>query len=264
MKMGSLERVRGRILSVVMEFIHNEGFSDYDSYSRKLTRTYVELIKSFGLDLGFSVFYRECQKIKTNFFKLNRVKKRNFLLDLFSELEKQDLEGLGLYDGFDIARDFVSKHLEIGYRTDEFSRERKTLIDKMMRIKKPHDRIMGCFNELLQKIASSYQIDLHGVKEYSGIDICKKHKGAIMGFQIKSKSDDISEHMIRSESSKAEEWDFKGFVLIYARKRDKKVETSIQAAFHHFKRLTDSHRMYCAITHPELLAELFRKYSISV
>lgn len=247
-----------------MEFIHNEGFSDYDSYSRKLTNTYVELIRSFGTDMKVSVFHKECQKIKTNFFRLNRVKKRDFLSDLFSELRKEDLEGLGLYDRFETAKEFISKYLEMGFRTDEFIKERKTLIDTIMMIKKPHERVMACFNELLQKIASSYQIDLHGIKEYSGIDICKKHKGAIIGFQIKSKNDDISEHMIRSESSKAEEWDFKGFVLIYARKRGKKVDTSIQATFHHFKRLIDSRRMYCAIIHPELLAELFRRYSVSI
>jgi hypothetical protein len=46
--------------------------------------------------------------------------------------------------------------------------------------------------------------------------------------------------------------------------RDKKVETSIQAAYHHFKILTDSRRIYCAIVYPELLAELFRSYSLSV
>lgn len=262
--MSNLEKIGGRILSVIMEFIHNEGFLDYDSYSRKLTNTYVELIRSFGTEIELSVFYRECQKIKTNFFKLNRVKKKDFLSDLFYELRKEDLEGLGLYDRFDKAREFISKYLEIGYRTDEFSEEREKLIDTTMRIEKPHERIMKCFNELLQKIGNSYQVDLHGVKEYSGIDICKKYKGMIIGFQIKSKNDDVSEHMIRSESSKAEEWDFKGFVLIYARKRGRKVDTSMQAAFHHFKRLTDSRRMYCAIIHPELLAELFRTHSIFI
>ena len=262
--MSSLKRVRGRILSVIMEFIHNEGFSDYDSYSRKLTNRYIELIRRLGTEIEFSIFQRECQRIKTNFFKVNRVKKRGFLSDLFSELRKEDLEGLGLYDRFDKAREFISKYLEIGYRTDEFSKERKMLIDAMMRIKEPHERIMECFNELLQKIASSYQIDLHGVKEYSGIDICKKHKGVIIGFQIKSKNDNVSEHMIRSESSKAEEWDFKGFVLIYARKRNRKVDTSMQAAFHHFKRLIKTRRIYCAIIHPELLAELFREQSIDI
>jgi len=70
--------------------------------------------------------------------------------------------------------------------------------------------------------------------------------------------------MIRSETSKAQDWKMNGLVLIYARKRTKTVETSIQATYHHFKVLKDSGRMYCAIIHPELLAELFRKYSITL
>jgi len=55
-----------------------------------------------------------------------------------------------------------------------------------------------------------------------------------------------------------------GFVLIYAQERDKKVEVSIQAAYHHFKILKDSGKMYCAIVYPELLADLFRKYSVPI
>jgi hypothetical protein len=86
----------------------------------------------------------------------------------------------------------------------------------------------------------------------------------VIGFQIKSRNDNISEYMIRSESSKAQDWKMDGFVLIYARKRDKEVESSIQAAYHHFKILNDSGRMYCAIIYPELLAELLRGNSISV
>jgi len=129
-------------------------------------------------------------------------------------------------------------------------------------IKKPHTAIMKVFNKLLDKIHVSYRIDLHGVKEYSGIDIGKSLDDAIIGFQIKSRNDDIREHMIRSESSKAQDWKMNGFVLVYARERDKKVESSIQAAYHHFKILKDSKRMYCVIVYPELLSELFRKYSV--
>jgi len=131
-----------------------------------------------------------------------------------------------------------------------------------MDIREPHGKIMASFNELLQKIAHSYQIDLHGAKEHSGIDVCKKYKGATISFQIKSKNDDISEYMIRSESSKAQEWEFKGFVVIYARKTNRKVDASIQSAFHHFKRLIDSRTMYCSILHLELLAEFFRMHSV--
>jgi len=109
-----------------------------------------------------------------------------------------------------------------------------------------------------------HRISLHGVKEFRGIDVSKKLDGATFGFQIETRYDRISEHMVRSETSKAQDWKIDGFVLIYARKRDNKVEVSLQAAYHHFRILKDSGRMYCAIVYPELLAELFRMYSVSL
>jgi hypothetical protein len=262
--MSEMERVKGRILSVVMDFIHDEDLTDYDSYSRKISNTYVKLLKSFGTDLEFSLFYDKCKRIKTNFFLLNTVKKRDFLSELFKKLVSEDLEALGLFENFDIARDFVSKYIERGFAVDKFKNDRKMLIEKMMTIEKPHEKIMTCFNEVLQNLAQSYQLDLHGVKEYSGIDICKKHKGITLGFQIKTKDDDISENLIRSEVSKAQEYGIDAFIIIYARKRTRKVDASIQAAFHYFKRLMDSHEIYCSIINPELLAELFREYSVSI
>jgi len=246
-----------------MEFIHDEGFLDYDSYSQKLSNSYVKLLKSYGTDLEFSLFYDECQKIKTNFFRLNgRIKKRDFLSDLFTQLISEDLEALGLFEKFDMARSFLSKYLERGFRADRFKDERKMLIEKMMTVKEPHEKIMARFNELLQKITQSYQIDLHGVKEYSGIDICKKYRDATIGFQIKSKNDDISENLIRAEVSKAQEYGIDGFVLMYARKTTRKVTASIQSAYHHFNRLNSSRIICCSIINPEMLAELFREYSI--
>jgi len=263
-KLSDLEKVRRRIHSLVMDFIHSEEFMDYDSYSRRIANAYVQLIDDFGTDLEPDIFYNRCQKIRTNFFRLNRVKKQVFLSELFDRLKNEDLESLGLFERFDIAKEFISKYLVIGFRTDKSKNERDLLIEQMMNIKRPHEKIMTCFNELLQKITQSHQMDLHGTKEYSGIDICKEYKNTTIGFQIKTKSDDISEHMIRSESSKAHEWGFKGFTLIYARKKGKKVDTSIQGAFHSFRRLINSRTMYCSIVHPELLAELFRIYSISI
>ena len=110
----------------------------------------------------------------------------------------------------------------------------------------------------------SYSLDLHGVKESSGIDIMKIFKDATIGFQIKTKSDDISENMILSEIAKAQNWKIAGFVLIYARSGNKKLETSIQAAYHNLKLLKDTGKMYSAIIEPELLAEIFRTYSINI
>lgn len=92
----------------------------------------------------------------------------------------------------------------------------------------------------------------------------KKVDNAIIGFQIKSINDNISEDRIRSQTLKALEYNLDGFVLVYSLPPSRKVDNSIQAIFHLFKRINDSGKMYCAIIHPELLAELFRKYEVNL
>lgn len=89
------------------------------------------------------------------------------------------------------------------FNSTKFVEERKAILKRFSKVKKPHAVIMEAFDQLLDKIQVSYKIDRHGVKEYSGIDICKDLKRTTIGFQIKSRNDDISEPMIRFEASKA-------------------------------------------------------------
>jgi peptidoglycan/xylan/chitin deacetylase (PgdA/CDA1 family) len=107
-------------------------------------------------------------------------------------------------------------------------------------------------------------VSLHGTKEYSGVDISKKIGDAAIGIQVKSINDDISEDKVRAQTSKALEYNFDGFVWIYGRPSSNEVTTSIQAAYHYFARINDAKKMYCTLIHPELLAELFRKYAINL
>jgi len=215
-------------------------------------------------DISLEDFRKKIKRIRRDFFRINRLNRDSFAETVYVLLNRVRKERPDKLGKFNLAKNFISKHFEIGLDSTKFVEERNTILKRISTLKKPHAAIMEAFNQLLDKIQVSYKIDLHGVKEYSGIDISKNLKEATISFQIKSPNDDISEHMIRSESSKAQDWKMNGFVLIYARERDKKVETSIQAAYHHFKILKDSGRMYCAIVYPELLAELFRKHSISI
>lgn len=146
-------------------------------------------------------------------------------------------------------------HLEIGLRPENIDRRQKIITD-FQQIKNPHESLMRTFNEILMNIEKTYQLNLHGVKEYSGIDIIKKYKDSFLGFQIKSKNDNIKEDRIRSQTSKALEWNFAAFVLIYGRKRTKSVDTSIQSAFHYYKSLNAEKEIYCSVIPPELFAEL--------
>jgi len=215
-------------------------------------------------DTSLEDFRKRIKGIRRDFFRINTLNRDRFAETVYVLLNRVRKERPDKLSKFKLAKKFISEHFEVGFDSTEFVEERKAILSEFLTVNKPHTIIMEAFNRLLDRIQVSYKIDLHGVKEYSGIDISESVGDAIIGFQIKSRNDDIREHMIRSESSKAQDWKMNGFVLIYARKKDKKVESSIQAAYHHFKILRDSVRMYCAIVYPELLAELFRKYSVSI
>lgn len=70
--------------------------------------------------------------------------------------------------------------------------------------------------------------------------------------------------MILSEVTRAQNYGVNGFVLIYPRASNKKVQSSILGAYHVFKLLKAKRKIYPAIVEPELLAELFNSYSITL
>jgi len=239
-------------------------FNENDYTHREDVAIIISDIFEENPDISLEVFMKKVKGIKRDFFRINELNKDDFSETLYILLNRVRKERLDKINKFNVAKTFVTKYFEIGFDGAGYVEERSIILKKFSTIKKPHTVIMEAFNKLLNRIEVSYQIDLHGVKEYSGIDITKNLTDATIGFQIKSRYDDISEHMIRSETSKAQDWKIDGFVLIYGRERDNKVEPSIQAAYHHFKFLNDSGKMYCAIVYPELLAELFREHSIRI
>ena len=239
-------------------------FAENDFTHREDVAIIVSDIFEENPDVSLGDFVKRIKKVKRDFFRVNRLNRSDFAEAIYVLLNKVRKEQLDKLSKFTIAKNFSAQNFEVSFDTMNHIQERKEFLKKLATVKKPHTIVMKAFNQLLNQMQLSHQIDLHGVKEYSGIDISKSFRDATIGFQIKTRSDDISEHMIRSESSKAQDWQIDGFVLVYARAMDKVVETSIQAAYHHFKILNDSGRMYCAIVPPELLAELFRKALVSL
>ncbi len=237
-------------------------FSENEYTHREDVAVIISDIFEENPDISLEEFVKSIKGIRRDFFRINKLNREVFSENLYVLLNRTRRERPDKRNMFNIAKKFISKNFEIGFDRAKYVEERDIMLKKFSTINKPHTILMEAFNELLNKVLLSYQIDLHGVKEYSGIDISKNLNNAIVGFQIKSRNDDISEHMIRSETSKAQDWKIDGFVLIYGRERDKRVETSVQATYHHFKTLNESKRIYCAIIYPELLAELFRTHSI--
>jgi len=215
-------------------------------------------------DISLEDFRKSVRRIRRDFFRINRLNRERFSEIVYVLLNRTRRERPDGTTEFDLARSFIAKHFQMGFDSTRFIEERGTILSAFERTRKPHEVLVQTLNQLLDRMKTLYRIDLHGIKEYSGVDVCRIYEDSTIGFQIKSKNDDISEHIIRSETSKAQDFRMSGFVLIYGRKKEKTVDTSIQAAYHHFKILNDSGRMYCAVVDPDLFAELLRKYSVII
>jgi len=212
------------------------------------------------LDVTLQEFESFINSLNYDFFYLNRINKKEFSQDIYNIFIKTKSR-YRVPTKYDYVKKFIEEHIEIGLNPENVEK-RQGIINNFNKISSPHENLMKLFNEILTKIKITYQLDLHGVKEYSGVDIIKKYRDANIGFQIKSKNDDISEDRIRSQTSKALERKLDSFVLIYGRKRTKTVETSIQAAYHYFQSLKDKKQIYCFIIPPELFAELIIIYEV--
>lgn len=261
--MKNKSKVKSRIRSLLWDFIHNNKWQDLDDFSLRFTDRLLKIANKSTLSM--QDILDALDRTRTNFFVINKkMRKRDFARLLSSQLSQIDLSEYTRDSRFETAKNFTSKYLEVGYDKSKFTEERNLVIAKFESIRNPHAKLLRAFETFLQKIAESFQVVLHGTKEYSGVDITKKIGEAIIGFQIKSVNDDISEDKIRSQTSKALEYGLDGFVWIYGRPMTKDVDTSIQAAYHHFTRINENMKMYCTLIHPELLAELFRKYEINL
>lgn len=248
-----------KYLDAILRVISREEYTHREDVAIIISKIF-----EINPDISIEEFTAEVKKIKRDFFRINRLNRNEFSEDIFKCLKKIQKDYPKHLDDFAEAKRFIVNNFENGFNRNQFVEERIAIVNRFSEVKKPHDVLMDAFNKILDKILLSYSIDIHGVKEYSGIDISKKIESATIGFQIKTKGDDISEHMIRSETSKAQDYKMNGFVLIYGRKKNKKVDCSIQAAYHHFKFLNESKRIYCTIITPEFLAESLRVHSIMI
>jgi hypothetical protein len=207
-------------------------------------------------------FLKKIVTLKYDFFYLNGINRKNFSIELYKILNETSKKYEDVDNKYDELYSFIENNLLIGIQEKNVE-NRKMIIDYFTNVKKPHEKLMILFNKVLQKIELTYQIDLHGVKEYSGIDIVKRHKGLDIGFQIKSRNDDISEDRIRSQTSKSIEQGIDVFVLVYGRKNTNKTSSSIQMAYHYFKNLYEKEKKLCYIISPEIFAELLILHKIN-
>jgi hypothetical protein len=246
-------------LDCILRFFNQEDYSHREDVAIIISDIFEQ-----NPNIDLNDFKKKISGIKRDFFRINSLNRGIFAEKIFGILTNEKTYVNEKQSKFDEARDFISKNFEIAYKQLESKEFRAQFIEQFSSLRKPHEKIMVAVNQLLTKMDASFSIDVHGVKEYSGIDIAKHIKSAVIGIQIKTRSDDISENIILSEVTRAQDYDINGFILIYARRNTRKVESSIGGAFHIFKRLNDSKKIYCAIVKPELFAELFRIYKIEL
>lgn len=78
-----------RVLSAVMDFIRSEGLQWNDDFPIEVAERYCSLIEKFETLPQPIRFYEEVSSIKTDFFKINHVKKRDFYSKLSTRLRRR-------------------------------------------------------------------------------------------------------------------------------------------------------------------------------
>ena len=83
------ERTRKRILSYVMDYIHSCGLKWNDDFPSEIVKTYISIIESTYELPSARLFLTKTRRIKTTFFKLNHIKKVNFLQEILQALNRK-------------------------------------------------------------------------------------------------------------------------------------------------------------------------------
>lgn len=141
-----------KILSIIMDFFHKEGYLDLDDFAGQLATKYYRFIVENRKKYSLKDLREILDDIRTNFFIVNKIKKNNFVRKLALKLDKLNIT----FPMYTVAKNFISSFLEIGHDESKFRNERNKIISKFRSIKNPHDNLISAFKTLLQKITKSF------------------------------------------------------------------------------------------------------------
>jgi hypothetical protein len=164
-----------KYFSAILRYFNQKDYTNRDNVAIILSDIYENNPR-----ITESEFVKKVQYIRNDFFRLNRVDREKFAKSLFEILTKISKEQKEKASQFDIAKVFITQYFEIGYNKYEFQSERGITLDRFENEPKPHPKLIKALDDLLSKIDQSYQIGLHGVKEYSGVDLVKKVEGSLI------------------------------------------------------------------------------------
>ncbi len=134
--MTSKKETEITILSEILRINKQEGYKDDDDYVSQISGIYYQCL-SEKRDLEWCV--SKMRRIKTNFFRFNRVKKLEYLQKLFKHLEKKQITipqdkthiPLTIYDVFPEIKEI--KHLDIKNIDETLSKIYESVIQEALR-----------------------------------------------------------------------------------------------------------------------------------
>lgn len=247
-----------KYLDAVLRYLDQKDYTHRENVAILISDIFEE-----NKQISEEEFIVEIKKIRNDFFRINKIDRPLFAKKVLAVLKKVDVEQKQKSSRFEIAQKFITRFLELGYNPEDHKDERAGIFDKLKTESEPHTKLVKTLDCMLGKMNQTYQLGLHGVKEYSGVDLVKKVDNSLIGFQIKSVNDDISEDKIRAQTSKALEYKLDGFVWLYGRPPSRKVDDSVQAAFHYFLRINQEKTMFASLVMPEVFAELLMQYNVA-
>ncbi|MCW4004566.1 MAG: hypothetical protein NWE95_11715, partial [Candidatus Bathyarchaeota archaeon] len=123
------DALKRRLLSIIMDFIHESGYRDLDSFASKIAEAYVGLLTEAG-NVTLDGLLKEVSKVRTSFFKANSLTKADFTQALHRKLSQNDFSKYLIPLKFDVAKNFIVANFEIGVDKNKFVTERKEILSK--------------------------------------------------------------------------------------------------------------------------------------
>ena len=117
------ESLNRKVLSIIMDYIHENGYEDLDNFAGKSAEAYTELLNNINKTTSDD-FLKALGKIRTVFFKTNSLSKIGFSQALFMKLSRVDLSKYLILPKFEVAKNFIVRNFEVGFDKIKFVNER--------------------------------------------------------------------------------------------------------------------------------------------
>ena len=147
-----------KYLSTVLRFINENSYSHRENVAIIISDIYEQ-----NPEISLEEFKNRIKAIRSDFFRINRISRNPFAESVFAFLEKTKNQHTGKKEKYEIARNFLSKFLEIGIEKGKNEEGRGKILQHFRNVSKPHPKLIEALDSLLQKINKSYQVGLHGV-----------------------------------------------------------------------------------------------------